>query len=62
MAKHFKDFYGCSATIWVNYDGSAHLVIYNRQEMIVDKYYNSFRGAKIAMGKYSDGWYELKGV
>ena len=63
----FHDFYGCEAHIWEQDDGTANLVIYSGHSchavMIHDKFYNSFRGARIALGIFSDGTAkELKGV
>ena len=53
----FKDVYGCTATITESTSGKANLAIRNnRGNLIYAKTYDSYLGAKIAMGKTSDGW------
>lgn len=61
MKKNYRDFYGGTASISVNRDGSAKLVVrdgYGRK--LISKEYATERGAKIAMGKCSDCWRETK--
>ena len=59
--KRFRSIYGASASISVMDDGMAHLTVYDwHGEMIIDKDYKSERSAKIAMGKASDYWHEVK--
>ena len=57
MREFFKDFYGSSASIRTEKGGEAILTvkIYNG-ETIHHKRYNTRRGARVAMGKLSDGW------
>ena len=59
--KYFKDFYGCTASIRLNNDGSASLKVFNAYgKGILWKYYGSERAAKIAMGRLGDCWKEVK--
>lgn len=59
MKKIYKDFYGSTASITVRKDGTAKLVMsYGSKRE--SKVYNTERGARIAMGKSSDGWREVK--
>ena len=61
MKKYFMDIYGGTASIRLNRDGSAALTICdNYGKRILGKCYGSERGAKIALGKYSDEWEEVK--
>lgn len=60
MKKYYRDFYGSSASIQMMRDGSAKLRIRCGSKLIVNKTYNTERGAKVAMGKSSDGWYEVR--
>ena len=63
MIFRYRDFYGCSATISVRPDKTARLIIYDSHGwMIVNKEYYSLRGARIAMGRYSDSWYSRRDV
>lgn len=60
--KYFKSIYGGTASIRLNRDGSATLKIANGYgKFVFGKCYGSERGAKIAMGKYSDEWEEIRG-
>lgn len=52
----YKDFYGCSAYIRTTKGGGARLTIYSGTHLIFAKNYQTYRGAKIAMGKQSDCW------
>ena len=55
--ENFTDFYGCTATITVCIDGCANLAVRtDRGSLVHAKTYNTYRGAKIAMGKMSDCW------
>lgn len=58
MKKYYKDFYGTTANITTRRDGTAKLVMCYRGKK-ESKIYKSERGARIAMGKQSDGWYEV---
>ena len=61
MTKYFKDFYGCTASIRLNKDGSASLKIRNPYgKGILGKCYGSERAAKVAMGRVGDCWKEIK--
>ena len=53
----YRDVYGCTACIREAKTGSARLTVYSGSGKIIhSKTYTSKRGAKIAMGKMSDGW------
>lgn len=56
MREFYKDFYGCSACIRIDRDGSAHLTVRAGGKLVHKKSYNNKRGARIAMGRLSDGW------
>lgn len=61
MKKYFRDFYGCTASIRVNSDGSASLKVANAHgKGIYGKCYGSERAAKVALGKLGDCWKEVK--
>ena len=59
MKKYYRDFYGSTASIAIRKDGTAKLTMCyaGKRE---SKIYKSERGAKIAMGKASDCWTEIK--
>lgn len=63
MKKHyFRDFYGCTASIAVNHDGHSLLTIRTTHGFIIkSKTYTTERGARTALGMYSDSWTEKKG-
>ena len=53
----YRDFYGCVACIRKYKSGSVRLTVRTPGgELIHAKNYNTYRGAKIAMGRLSDGW------
>lgn len=53
----YRDFYGCHASIKNSHDGSAQLTVRTSAgKLIHTKRYSTYRGAKIAMGRLSDGW------
>ena len=55
----FRDFYGCHASIRNTAGGAARLVVRNPSGKIIKTgNYTSRKGARIAMGRMSDGWYE----
>lgn len=57
MVEKYKDFYGCTAKINRQSDGTCKLVIKTSQgKTIKNTTYNSYKGAKIAMGKSSNAW------
>lgn len=59
MIKIYHGFYGEHACIRVFGNGSARLVIRDCYSRIIwAKNYDSFRGARIAMGRLGDGWRE----
>lgn len=61
MKRYYRDFYGCTASIRTHYDGSADLVIRTgRGGLVLRRTYSTERGARIAMGQYSDSWTERK--
>jgi hypothetical protein len=60
MLKKYKDFYGCTATIRTS-KGQYKLVMKTAAgKTIGNNLYDTFNGARIAMGKSSDGWKEVK--
>lgn len=59
MKKYYHDFYGASASIEIHRDGKATLRTYCAG-IRTKKTYKTFRGARIAMGKMSDAWFENK--
>lgn len=61
MTKYFRDFYGCTASIRLNRDGSATLKVANAHgKFTYGKCYGSERAAKVAMGRIGDCWREVK--
>lgn len=53
----YKDFYGGRACIRTAKSGEARLTIRTPSgKLIHAKDYKTYRGAKIAMGRMSDGW------
>lgn len=62
MKRLFHDVYGCGASLTVHRDRTATLIIRTqRGALILRRTYGSERGARIAMGMYSDSWTELTG-
>ena len=59
MKKYFKDFYGATASIQTGRDGTAKLMVSAGGKRIVNKTYNTERGARVAMGRIGDGWREI---
>lgn len=60
--RYFKDFYGCSACISRKRNGKYNLKVSAPIKRIWDKDYATYSGARIAMGKLSDGWWEVTRV
>ena len=59
MKKYFRDFYGCTASIRTRYNGRTELVIRTGLGgLVLRREYDTERGARIAMGQYSDSWTE----
>lgn len=57
MKTYYRDFYGCTASITTNWDGSAKLVIRTSQGILfLNRTYNTELGAKVAMGKNGTCW------
>ena len=59
MKTYYRDSYGCTASIMTkkNNPDFAELVVRNQYgKLIQKKQYRSLKGAKIALGKLSDGW------
>lgn len=53
----YRDFYGCTASVRRYNNGSARLTVRSAAgKLIHAKDYASYRGAKVAMGRLSDGW------
>lgn len=66
MLQIYHDFYGCMAAIRVAKNGGARLTIRDGNGRLIHaKTYRTERGAKIAMGRLSEGWHPVgatKGV
>lgn len=56
----YRDFYGSTATIKVGSCSATLTVRAGGNTIIKAKPYKSFKGAKIALGKLSDAWREIK--
>ena len=59
MKTYYRDFYGGTASIMVHRDGSATLSV-GCGSKTIRKTYKTERGAKIALGKWSDCWEKVK--
>lgn len=57
--RYFKDCYGCTAVIEEKAEGARLKVSNAHGGRIANKLYKSYRGARIAMGRMSDGWREV---
>ena len=56
MKERYTDVYGCVGIITRTSAGRAKLAIYTCYgDTVVNKWYDSYRGAKIAMGRYGEG-------
>lgn len=59
MKRFFRDFYGCTASIRTHRDGTVTLTIRtDRGALVLRRTYSTERGARIALGQYSDCWTE----
>ncbi len=59
--RYFKDFYGCTDSIGKTRDGKFRLkVAIPGRTGRINKVYDTERGARIALGRSSDGWNEVK--
>lgn len=60
---YFRNFYGSTASILVNRDGRSLLTIrYPNGSLMHSKTYKTERGARIALGMWSDSWSTQKGA
>ena len=57
-ARYFRDFYGCTASISETRDGRYALCSTAGHCRTTAKY-DTYRGARQAMGRMSDGWREV---
>lgn len=58
----YTDFYGCTYSILHEGSGRSRLAVRVPQgDLIHARSYKTYRGAKIALGKYSDGTARLTG-
>lgn len=56
MKERYEDVYGCVGIITRMSTGRTKLSIYTHYgDTVVSKWYDSYRGAKIAMGRYGEG-------
>lgn len=60
MYEFYRDFYGCIASIATDSRGFTLLIMSPApaRKPVYRKTYSTKRGARIAMGKLSDGWYK----
>lgn len=58
MRSFYTDFYGCTASLCqMLHSSETRLVVRDPHGNVIKrKYYRTWRGAKIAMGKLSDSW------
>lgn len=60
MIEHFKDFYGCRATIIRNRNQTYRLFIRSDTgKLLYRNTYDTYKCAKIGMGKWSDCWKKI---
>lgn len=60
-ATYYRDAYGCTASLRTRKDGSAVLKVSDGHgKRFWNVTYMTERGARIALGKLSDGWKEIK--
>ena len=58
--RRFRDFFGCTAEITETRHGEYRLTTWTPQGIpVINKVYGTYRGARIAMGRMSDGWKEV---
>lgn len=57
MKKYFRDFYGCTASIAKTRSGLYELRVFAGKT--TKKRYETYRGARAAMSRMSDGWREV---
>jgi|GEM_PF-2954293 len=56
----YRDFYGCTASSTPTRDGRYRLKMRPPHSILcANKVYNTFRGARVALGKLSDCWEEV---
>lgn len=59
MTRYYKDVYGCRARIVERKDGTAFLhATTPGGHCIISRAYNSFKGARIALGRIGDGLFK----
>ena len=57
MKQYYRNIYGSTASITINRDGTAKLVVKDGHgETVQNKAYQTERGAKAAMNRYGDCW------
>lgn len=61
-AEFYKDPYGCTASIAPHHIGFRVKIKTDRGDLIHDKIYSTYRGAKVALGKVSEGMMERTGT
>ncbi len=57
--RYFKDFYGGSASIGETARGHVLTVCDGSGRRVLRRTYGTYRGARAAMGRASDGWREV---
>ena len=58
MKRYYRDFYGCTASISQMRNGKFKLRVFAGKT--ITKTYETFRGARSAMARMSDGWREVQ--
>lgn len=62
MKTYYRDSYGCTASITEHRDGTATLRVSDPYgKRVFRATFKSLRGAKISLGKQSDGWVIVNG-
>lgn len=60
MKRYYKDFYGGTASIETYKDGTARLRVSAGTIRIKNQKYKSEKGARTALGRFGDSFYEVK--
>lgn len=59
MKRYFKDVYGCTASIAKTRTGFRLRVSGSNGQLFRNDVFGTYRGARNAMGRMSDGWREV---
>jgi hypothetical protein len=59
-ARHFRDFYGCTACLSQTKDGRFRLTVSAcNGHRFCNRIYDTYKGARCAMGRMGDEWSEV---